>query len=162
MRSSTADAVASLPVSTPSPGIASPVDTSILSTASSADPLTAIAHAAVAALIAHPRFNRQAGDGWWYDETFYVAAKPFAEALQEHAWIAAQSELEKRKTLYRDLKKRGLLIPHGGQLIWKFFVIEEGQSDKRYVSGLKLAPFLYAGLELGPSFRGALPPVNVV
>ena len=162
MSSSTADTVAPLPVSTPSPSIASPVDTSILSTASSADPLAAITHAAVAALIAHPRFNRQAGDGWWHNATFYVAAKPFAEALQEHAWIAAQPEFTKRKTLYRYLKKRGLLIPHGGQPIWNFFVIEDGQSDKRYVSGLKLAPFLYAGLELRSAFRGTLPPVNAV
>ena len=158
------DAVAftSAPPSASAPTVQSPVATSSLSVASSVDPLAAIAHAAVAALIAHPRFNRQAGDGWWHNATFYVAAKPFAEALQEHAWIAAQPEFTKRKTLYRYLKKRGLLIPHGGQPIWNFFVIEDGQSDKRYVSGLKLAPFLYAGLELGSAFRGTLPPVNVV
>ncbi|MCP5197434.1 MAG: hypothetical protein H6974_11725 [Gammaproteobacteria bacterium] len=168
---SSSDATVSVPTSPSTPDtLAStalpvaeiPVDASVLSTASRADPLAAIAHAAVAALIAHPRFNRQAGDGWWYNETFYVAAKPFAEALQEHAWIAAQPKLKKRRTLYRDLKKGGLIIPHGGQLIWKVFVVEDGQSNKRYVSALKLTPFLYAGLELGPAFRGALPPVNVV
>ena len=139
--------------STPTPVATPPPDVS--PSASTEDPLTAIVRATLTAWIAGPRFNRQSGDGWRTD-ALHVAAKPFAEALQAHAWVAAQPELSNRKVLYRRLAERGLILPHGGQRVWTLFVTERGQADARYVSALKLAPSLYAGLELGLAFQGTV------
>lgn len=124
-----------------------------------ADPLAASVRATLARWVAHPSFNRQSGAGWRVDD-LYVAAKPFAETLQAQAWVAAQPELGNRKVLYRQLAERGLILPHGGQRVWALFVTEQGRPVARYVSALKLAPALYAGLELGPVFQGTLEPAR--
>lgn len=125
-----------------------------------ADPWCAIARTALAALVAAPRFNRQSGEGWFADGAFYVAAKPFAEQLQAHPWVAARAELRNRKALYRQLAARGLILPHGPQKVWALFVSEPGPADARYVSALKLSPSLYDGLETCPAFQGTLRPAR--
>jgi hypothetical protein len=125
-----------------------------------ADPWCAIARTALAALVAAPRFNRQSGDGWFAGGAFYVAAKPFAEQLQAHPWVAARAELRNRKALYRQLAARGLILPHGAQKVWALFVSEPGPADARYVSALKLSPSLYDGLETCPAFQGTLRPAR--
>ena len=140
-----APAVARAPPAEATPAVAGSMD----------DPLAAMARATLAAWIAHPRFNRHSGEGWWTGE-LYVAAKPFAEALQAHAGVVTQPDPSNRKVLYRRLAERGLILPHGGQRVWTLFVTERGQADARYVSALKLAPSLYAGLELGSVFQGTI------
>ena len=102
----------------------------------------------------HPRFNRHSGESWWTGE-LYVAAKPFAEALQAHDEVAAQPESRNRKWLYRVLDERDLIVTYGGQRIWPLFVTGPGEPLPRFVSALKLAPALYAGLELGAVFPEA-------
>jgi len=144
------DAVVSHPIATPTD---SPP-------ASNDDPLVAIVSAVLADWITHPCFNRQAGDGWWTGD-LYVAAKPFAEALQAHDGIKAQPGLSRdRKILYSQLAKQGLIVPNGGERIWKCCVTESVPEQKqlhtRYVSALKITPVLYQGLELGPRFQGTL------
>lgn len=123
------------------------------------DPLAAIARATLAAWIAHPRFNRHSGESWWTGE-LYVAAKPFAEALQAHDEVAAQPESRNRKWLYRVLDERDLIVTYGGQRIWPLFVTGPGEPLPRFVSALKLAPALYAGLELGAVFPGSVEPAR--
>ena len=123
------------------------------------DPLAAITRATLAAWIAHPRFNRHNGEGWWTGE-LYVAAKPFAEALQAHDEVAAQPESRNRKWLYRVLDERDLIVTNDGQRIWNLFVTGPGEPLPRYVSALKLAPALYAGLDLGPVFQGSVEPAR--
>ncbi len=123
------------------------------------DPLAAITRATLATWIAHPRFNRHSGEGWWTGE-LYVAAKPFAEALQAHDEVVAQPESRNRKWLYRVLDERDLIVTNGGQRIWPLFVTGPGEPLPRFVSALKLAPPLYAGLELGPVFPGIIEPAR--
>ena len=123
------------------------------------DPLAAITRATLAAWIAHPRFNRHNGEGWWTGE-LYVAAKPFAEALQAHDGVVTQPDPSNRKGLYRVLDERDLIVAHGGQRIWPLFVTGPGEPLPRFVSALKLAPALYAGLELGPVFQGIIEPAR--
>ncbi len=136
------------------PAAAAPVP--VAGPPSAADPLDAVARAALATLLASPRFNHHSGDTWFYDGAFYVAAKPFAEQLQAHPWVQAQPELHHRKALYRHLAARKLIVPHGGQKVWPLFVTEHGQTNARYVSALKLPSALYEGPEPCPVFGGTL------
>ena len=138
-------AVVSAPRSEATPAVAGSLD----------DPLAAMARATLVVWIAHPRFNRHNGAGWWTGE-LYVAAKPFAEALQAQAGVVTQPDLSHRKRLYRVLDEQDLIVAHGGQRVWNLFVTGSGERRPRYVSALKLAPALYAGLELGPVFQGSV------
>ena len=140
-------------VPAPAMAMAPPAEATPAVAGSMDDPLAAIARATLAAWIAHPRFNRHNGAGWWIGE-LYVAAKPFAEALQVHDEVVTQPDLSHRKKLYRVLDEQDLIVAHGGQRIWPLFVTGPGELQSRYVSALKLAPALYAGLELGPVFPG--------
>jgi hypothetical protein len=139
--------------------MAPPAEATPAVTGSMDDPLAAMARATLAAWIAHPRFNRHSGEGWWTGE-LYVAAKPFAEALQAHDEVVAQPESRNRKWLYRVLDERDLIVTNGGQRIWPLFVTGPGEPLPRFVSALKLAPALYAGLELGPVFQGIIEPAR--
>ena len=58
------------------------------------------------------------------------------------------------------LDERDLIVAHGGQRIWPLFVTGPGEPQSRYVSALKLAPALYAGLELGSVFPGRIEPAR--
>lgn len=146
-------------VPAPAMAMAPPAEATPAVAGSMDDPLAAIARATLAAWIAHPRFNRHNGAGWWTGE-LYVAAKPFAEALQTHDEVVTQLDLSHRKKLYRVLDEQDLIVAHGGQRVWNLFVTGPGERRPRYVSALKLAPALYAGLELGPVFQGMIEPVR--
>ena len=89
-----------------------------------------------------------------------MAAKPFAEALQAHDGVVTQPDPSNRKRLYRVLDERDLIVAHGGQRIWPLFVTGPGEPLPCFVSALKLAPALYAGLELGPVFQGIIEPAR--
>lgn len=140
-------------VPAPAMAMAPPAEATPAVAGSMDDPLAAITRATLAAWIVHPRFNRHSGAGWWTGE-LYVAAKPFAEALQVHDEVVTQLDLSHRKKLYRVLDEQDLIVAHGGQRVWPLFVTGPGELRSRYVSALKLAPALYAGLELGPVFPG--------
>lgn len=122
------------------------------------DPWNALARTALATLVASPRFNQPAGVAWFYDGVFYVAAKAFAETLQHHAWIAAQPELRDRKAIYRQLLMRCLILPEGARPVWHLLIIAPSATEPRYVSALKMAPALAAGLTPCPAFSGVLRP----
>ncbi|MBK8168583.1 MAG: hypothetical protein IPK64_21760 [bacterium] len=128
--------------------------------AAARDPLDAAARAALAALVAAPGFNRQAGDAWRHGGALYVAARAFAREVGAHPWVQGRPELGNRKALYRHLLRRGLIVPDGGQRIWPLWVCEDGQPDPRYVSALKMAAGPSAGLDAGPAFPGWLRPAT--
>ena len=150
----------SLPDATPPPAArSSPPDLHRASFPDAAtDPWNALARTALTTLVANPRFNQPAGVAWFYDGVFYVAAKAFAETLQHHAWIAAQPELRDRKAVYRQLLMRRLILPEGARPVWHLLIIAPSATEPRYVSALKMAPALAAGLTPGPTFSGVLRP----
>ena len=82
------------------------------------------------------------------------------DPLQTHDGVVTQSDPSHRKGLYRVLDERDLIVTYGGQRIWPLFVTGPGEPLPRYVSALKLAPALYAGLELGPVFQGGVEPAR--
>lgn len=123
-------------------------------------PLDALAHAALAALVAHPGFNRHSGDAWLHEGVLYVAAKAFARALHAHPWVRAHPEFQNRKALYRWLADRRLIVPDGGQKVWHLWICEDGQADPRYVSALKMSATRTMGLTARPAFRGWLRPAT--
>jgi len=123
-------------------------------------PLDALAHAALAALVAHPGFNRHSGDAWLHEGVLYVAAKAFARALHAHPWVRAHPEFQNRKALYRWLADRRLIVPDGGQKVWHLWICEDGQVDPRYVSALKMSATRAMGLTARPAFPGWLRPAT--
>jgi hypothetical protein len=82
------------------------------------------------------------------------------DPLQTHDGVVTQSDPSHRKGLYRVLDERDLIVAHGGQRVWNLFVTGPGEPLPRFVSALKLAPALYAGLELGPVFQGGVEPAR--
>lgn len=155
-----ARASASIPDATTHPAaLSSPHDPHLASVPdATTDPWPALARTALAALVAGSRFNQPAGVAWFYDGMFYVAAKAFAETLQRHAWIAAQPDLRDRKAVYRQLLVRRLILPEGARPVWHLLIIAPSATDPRYVSALKMAPALAAGLTPCPAFSGVLRP----
>ena len=148
------------PVTTPPSAVhSSPPDPHRTSLPDAAtDPWHALARTALATLVATPRFNQPAGVAWFYDGVFYVAAQAFAETLQHHAWIAAQPDLRDRKAVYRQLLRRRLILPEGARPVWHLLIIAPSATEPRYVSALKMAPALAAGLTPCPAFSGVLRP----
>jgi len=94
---------------------------------------------------------------------FWVAirCKPMTGwSRNPHDGVVTQSDPSHRKGLYRVLDERDLIVAHGGQRVWNLFVTGPGEPLPRFVSALKLAPALYAGLELGPVFQGGVEPAR--
>jgi len=128
--------------------------------APAADPWSAVVCATLAALITGPRFNRQAGDAWFQQGAFYVSAKAFAETLYLHSWVQTQPGFGNRKTLYRQLAARRLIVTDGAQKIWPLFISENPDICPRYVSALKIAATVVAGLTPSSEFRGSIRPAS--
>lgn len=128
--------------------------------APTADPWSAVVCATLAALITGPRFNRQAGDAWFQKGAFYVSAKAFAETLSLHSWVQTQPGFGNRKTLYRQLAARRLIVTDGAQKIWPLFICENPDLCPRYVSALKIAATVVAGLTPSSEFRGSIRPAS--
>ncbi len=129
-------------------------------TATVTDPWRAVVRATLATLITSPRFNHMAGDAWFYEGLFHVAAKVFAETLYQQPWVRAQAPLGDRKALYRHLAARQLIVTAGTQRIWSCYVSDNPAIRPRYVSALKIAATLTAGLVPCPAFPGRLWPAN--
>lgn len=146
--------VAALPVSPPNP------PTYPVAEAAVTDPWSAVVRATLVTLITRPRFNQMAGDAWFYEGVFYVAAKGFAETLYQQPWVCAQVPGGDRKALYRHLAERQLVVTAGTQRIWSCYVSDNPAIHPRYVSTLKIASTVTAGLLPCPVFPGRLWPAN--
>ena len=148
--------VVALTASSPNP----PAPPVAEATATVTDPWRAVVRATLATLIASPRFNHMAGDAWFYEGLFHVAAKVFAETLYQQPWVRAQAPLGDRKALYRHLAARQLIVTAGTQRIWSCYVSDNPAIHPRYVSALKIASTVAAGLVPCPAFPGRLWPAN--
>ena len=57
---------------------------------------------------------------------------------------------------------RGLILPEGARPVWHLLIIAPSATEPRYVSALKMAPALAAGLTPCPAFSGVLRPGTAV
>ncbi|MBK8183236.1 MAG: hypothetical protein IPK63_10235 [Candidatus Competibacteraceae bacterium] len=127
-------------------------------TATVTDPWRAVVRATLATLIASPRFNHMAGMPG-STRACFRCGKAFAETLYQQPWVRAGPAGD-RKALYRHLAAPTVDRYRGTQRIWSCYVSDNPAIHPRYVSALKIASTVAAGLVPCPAFPGRLWPAN--